>query len=244
MWSFIHKAGSPKIAYRWAGNVKPWVATACIVLLVYGLIWGLIVAPPDYQQGNVYRIIYIHVPAAIWSLGVYTAMTLATIFFFIWKLKVADVFAKVSAPLGASLTLLTLVTGAIWGKPTWGTYWIWDARLTSELILLFIYLGVMGIRAAIPEPKLAAKASGLVTIVGFVNIPIIHYSVDWWHTLHQGATINFFSKSTIASSMLHPLLAMIFAFGFYYAWVVCVKMQAVILQREQDASWVKELVEG
>ena len=244
MWAFIHKAGSPKTAYRWAGNCQPWFAAIFILLFTYGLIAGLYLSPPDYQQGNVYRIIYLHVPAAIWSLGVYTAMTVAAIFYFIWKLKVADMFARLSAPFGASLTLLTLITGSIWGKPTWGTYWIWDARLTSELILLFIYLGVIAIRSAIPERELSAKAGGLVTIIGFVNIPIIHYSVNWWHTLHQGATINFMGKSSIVPSMMHPLLAMIVAFAFFYAWLMCVKLRREILQREANSHWVKELVAG
>lgn len=242
MWSFIHKGGSPKTAYRWAGNLQPWVAAIAIILFAYGLFAALYLSPADYQQGNVYRIIYLHVPAAIWSLGVYTGMTIAVIFFFIWKLKVADMIAKVSAPIGASLTALTLITGSIWGKPTWGTYWIWDARLTSELLLLFIYFGVMAIRSAIPDRQLAAKASGVVTIVGFVNIPIIHYSVDWWHTLHQGATINFFSNSTIVPSMMHPLMAMIFAFMFYIWWLVIIRLRREILQREEKTSWVRDII--
>lgn len=240
MWSFIHKAGSPKTTYRWATKVQPWCMALCILLLAYGVIDGLLYAPSDFQQGNVYRIIYIHVPSAIWSLGVYTAMTSAVIVHFIWKIKVADIVAKVSAPLGALFTVLALITGSIWGKPTWGTYWVWDARLTSELILLFIYIGIIAIRSAIPDMKLAAKASGILTLVGFVNIPIVHFSVDWWHTLHQGASLSF-TNSSIAPSMLHPLLATIVGFFFYYCWMVLLKVRAELLLREKATAWVREL---
>ena len=239
--AFIHKAASPKTTYRWARMVQPWIALFCLLAFAYGLYGGLVLAPSDYQQGNVYRIIYLHVPSAIWSLGVYMAMTAAVIVHFIWKIKVADIVAKVSAPIGACFALLTLITGSIWGKPTWGTWWIWDARLTSELILLFIYIGIIAIRSAIPERQLAAKASGVVTLLGVVNIPIIHYSVDWWHTLHQGATILKFSQPSIVPSMLYPLLSMIAAFMLYYVWLLLVKVRYELVKREKETAWVREI---
>ncbi len=241
MWAWIHKAASPKTTYRWAKNLQPWFAACCLLLLAYGLLDGLLFAPADYQQGDAFRIMYLHVPAAIWSLGVYLVMSVAAIFFLIWKIKVADIIAKASAPIGAIFTLICLITGSIWGRPTWGTWWIWDARLTSELLLLFIYFGIMALRSAIPSQKFAARASAVFTLIGLVNIPIIHYSVKWWNTLHQGASLSL-TNATIAPSMLHPLLAMIFGFLFYYAWSMCIKVRSELLHRESDASWVRSLI--
>ncbi len=240
--SFIHKLGSPRSCYRFCRTVQPWLMLVCVTTFLYGLIDGLGFAPTDYQQGDAYRILFIHVPAAILSLAVYAVMTAAMIIFLIWKIKVADVVAKVSAPIGALFTVLTLVTGSLWGKPMWGTFWIWDARLTSELILLFIYFGIIVLRQSIPEPFLAARASGLVTLIGAVNIPIVHYSVVWWNTLHQGATILKWSAPSIAPSMLHPLLIMIIAYFAYYFWMLAAKIRSEILMREKNTVWVKEVV--
>ena len=236
------KLASPKTCYQWCCLLQPWVITLCLLAFSVGLVDALLFAPPDYQQGNVYRIIYLHVPAAIMSLGVYVIMAIAVIIHLIWKIKVADGIAKVSAPLGAMFTGLTLLAGALWGKPTWGTFWIWDARLTSELILLFIYFGVMAIRSAIPDASLAARASGIVTLVGVVNIPIIHYSVDWWNTLHQGATLFKLGKPTMATSMLIPLLVMLFAFVFYYLWMLLMGLRSEILEKEKETAWVKSFL--
>jgi len=238
MWHWIHKASSPKVCYRWAKNLQPWLALCCLLLLAYGLIDGLMFAPADYQQGDAFRIMYVHVPAAIGSLAIYVLMSVSVFFFFIWKIKLADIVAKASAPIGAVFTFICLLTGAIWGRPTWGTWWIWDARLTSELLLLFIYFGIMALRSAMPNPKLAARASGIFTLIGLVNIPIIHYSVQWWNTLHQGASLSL-TNATIAASMLYPLMAMICAFLFYYAWVLCIKVRSEILLREKETAWVK-----
>lgn len=242
MWTFIHKAGSPKTSYQWAAKIAPWIMTFCFIFFLYGLITGLIFAPADYQQGNVYRIIYLHVPSAILSLMIYTVMSIAVIIFFVWKIKVADIIAKVSAPIGAWFTLLTLITGSIWGKPTWGTWWIWDARLTSELILLFIYMGIIGIRSAIPDHYQASRASGLITLIGLVNIPIVHFSVNWWNTLHQGASISFFGKSHIAPSILHPLIAMMMGFVLYYVAILLIKIRYELLIREKNTNWVKQII--
>lgn len=241
MWQWVHRSGSPKTAYIWIKNTQPWAFVLCFMALAYGLVAGLLYAPADYQQGEVYRVMYIHVPAAIWSLGVYVGMSIAALMFLVWKLKVADVVVTCAARLGALFTVLTLITGSIWGKPTWGTWWIWDARLTSELLLLFIYMGIIAIRAAIPDKLQASKAASIVTLIGLVNIPIIHYSVYWWNTLHQGDSLSLFGKSTIAPSMLHPLLAMIAAFFFYSVWIMCIQVRGELLKRDAQSKWVLAL---
>lgn len=243
MLSWFHKISSPKQCYQLISYLRPRVAILCVVLFVIGLWYALIVSPPDYQQGDVYRIIYMHVPLAIWSLGIYVAMSVCALIYLIWKIKMADLIIKMSAPIGAIFTVLTLMTGSIWGKPTWGTWWIWDARLTSELILFFIYIGVILIRYAIPEPRLASRASALVTLLGAINIPIVHYSVIWWNTLHQGPSILKWSTSSISPVMLHPLWVMIFAFFFYYIWILLIRAQHELLWREQKTNWVKTELE-
>lgn len=221
----IKKLISPKYCYQWITRWQPTVAVLCLLFLAYGLFAGLILAPRDFQQGNVYRIMYIHVPLAILSLSVYVMMSSFSLIYLIWKIKIADLISKISAPIGAVFTALTLITGSIWGKPTWGTFWIWDARLTSELILLFIYFGIIVIRRAIPESRISAHASAIVTLLGLVNIPIIHYSVDWWNTLHQGASILQFQAPTIAPAMLYPLLSMIAAAFCYYIVLVMMRLK-------------------
>ena len=241
LWKWIQKISALKNFYDFSGRALPWLITITLVLFIYGLIGGLLLAPPDYQQGDAFRIIYIHVPNAAMSLCVYTIMTVSVIINFVWKIKLADVVAKVSAPLGALFTALALITGSIWGKPMWGTWWIWDARLTSELILLFIYFGIIALRQAITEPELAAKATGILTLVGFVDLPIIHYSVYWWNTLHQQPTLLKFAKPSIAPSMLYPLLAMLAAFFFYYLTVMFLRARREILRREKRAKWVLDI---
>ncbi len=240
MWKFFYKVASPPTSFHWAGRLLPWLTGLMLATLFYGLMGGLWLAPPDYQQGDVYRIIFVHVPAAAWSLGIYMIMSVAALIHLIWKIKVADLVAKLSAPLGACFTLLALMTGSIWGKPTWGTWWIWDARLTAELILLFIYSGIIGLRSAIPEQQLAAQISNVLTLIGLVNIPIIHYSVNWWQTLHQGATILKLSPPSIAPSMLWPLLAMLSAFFLYYLIILLLGLRYELLKQEQQSRWVKE----
>ena len=221
---------SPKHCLRFISRTQKYVVASLILFLSYGIFAGLVLAPKDYQQGNVYRIMYIHVPLAIGSLGVYVAMSLAALIYLIWKIKIADYVAKISAPIGAVFTALTLITGSIWGKPTWGTWWIWDARLTSELILLFIYCGVIAIRSSMPEPRLAAHSSGIVTLMGLINIPIVHYSVNWWNTLHQGASILKLGAPSIAPSMLYPLLAMMMALFFYYVLYVMIVLKQKLMR--------------
>ncbi|MEM1244186.1 MAG: heme ABC transporter permease [Pseudomonadota bacterium] len=242
MWRWLHQYASARQFYSTSGRWLPWLGLLCLVLIGYGLIGGLYLAPPDFQQGQGYRIIYVHVPVAFLSLSIYVFMAVTALIGFIWKTKLAHMSVKVTAPIGAWFTFLALVTGSLWGKPMWGTYWVWDARLTSELILLFLYLGVIGLHQAIMDRKQADKAAGLLAIVGVINVPIIHYSVYWWNTLHQGDSINFFGKTTIATSMLHPLMAMIVGFSALFLILFIVNMRSEILLREAKTTWVKELI--
>lgn len=239
---FLHRLTTAKYFYPFAGKLIPWLATATALLLIGGTIWGLGVAPADYQQGESYRIMFVHVPSAWTSMFVYMAMATAALISLVWKIKIMDSFAAASAPIGAWFTFLALATGAIWGKPMWGTWWVWDARLTSELILLFIYLGVIALRSSIDEPTRAARACALLTIVGVINIPIIHYSVDWWNTLHQPASVSKFDAPSVHISMLIPLLMMAMAFTFYYLTMVLVQMRSHIVQRNLNARWLKEIL--
>jgi len=241
MFLWFHKLGSPPHFYRIAGKWIPWLTWIFLALLLAGLYGGLILAPPDYQQGESYRIIFVHVPAAWMSLFVYVVMAFCGAVIIVWRMKLAEVVLISSAPIGASFTFLALVTGSLWGKPMWGTYWVWDARLTSELILLFLYLGVIGLHNAIEDKRVAARAVAILALVGVVNIPIIHYSVEWWHSLHQGASLSKFDKPSMPPSMYVPILIMALAFQFYYVLALFHKSRAELLQRERNSKWVEEL---
>lgn len=243
IWNWIQIQASPRNFYETAGGLIPWFAVGAAILAVWGLYLGLFVAPPDYQQGESYRIIYIHVPAAWMSLFVYMVMAVSAAIGLIWQIRLADMVATASAPIGACFTFIALITGMLWGKPMWGAYWVWDARLTSELILLFLYLGYMALQSAIEDQRMADKASGLLAIVGVVNIPIIHYSVEWWNTLHQGATITKFDTPSIDVSMLVPLLMMAVAFKLFYITLVLVRTRNEALSRDRNRRWVRQLVE-
>lgn len=243
IWAWIQRFSSPKHFYRISGKMIPWFAVPTVLLGVYGLYMGLFVAPTDYQQGESYRIIFIHVPAAWMSLFIYMVMAISSGIGLIWQIKLADMIAAASAPIGAWFTFLALVTGSLWGKPMWGAYWVWDARLTSELILLFLYFGYMALQSSIEDQRTADKASGLLAIVGVVNIPIIHYSVEWWNTLHQGATVAKFDKPSMHIDMLIPLLVMAIAAKFFYAAIVLIRARNEVLYRERNRQWVRELVE-
>jgi len=242
MWAFLQKLSSPKYFYGIAGKLIPWFGWTCLIAMVVGLYYGLWVAPPDYQQKESVRIMYVHVPAAWLSIFVYIVMAVAGGIGLVWRMKLAEVIAASSAPIGASFTFLALATGALWGKPMWGTWWVWDARLTSELILLFLYLGVIALNSAIDDKRTAARASAVLTLVGLVNIPIIHYSVEWWSTLHQPSIFKGMEAPSVHISMLIPLLVMTLAFKLYYATVVLVQARNEILDRERNTSWVQELV--
>ena len=242
MWAFLHRFASPPHFYRLAGTLASWLGWICLGLMAGGLYGGLVAAPPDYQQGESYRIIFVHVPSAWMSMFIYVVMAGASAIALIWRIKLAEIVAIESAPVGASFTFLALVTGSLWGKPMWGTYWVWDARLTSELILLFLYFGVMGLHAAIEDRRTASRAAGLFAIVGVVNIPIIHYSVEWWHTLHQGPTVTKLSAPSIHVSMLVPLLLMAVSFKLFYAAVLLQRARTQVLERERSAGWVRNLL--
>ena len=241
VWDFLYRMASPRHFYRIAGRMIPWLAGLCVLALLYGLYGGLVLAPPDYQQGESFRIIYVHVPSAWMSMFIYTFMAVLSGIHLIWRMKLADIMATASAPIGASFTFLALVTGSLWGKPMWGTYWVWDARLTSELILLFLYLGIMALRSAIDDQRSAGRATAVLTLVGVVNIPIIHYSVVWWNTLHQPATVTKLDTPSIHIDMLIPLLVMTLAFQFYFFTVALMRARNEVLQREHKASWVAEI---
>lgn len=244
MWSFFHKLGSPPWLFKISGQILSWLLPISLVALSIGICWGLLFTAPDFRQGNSYRIIYIHVPAAVVALAGYYVMATAGAVSLIWKMKVADMAMLAAAPVGAGLTFIALVTGAIWGKPTWGTWWVWDARLTSMLILLFLYLGVIALYEAYDNKAAAARACAVLTLVGTVNIPIIYKSVDWWYSLHQPASIKFTGESTIDPSMLYPLLLCIVAFYGVFTCALLSNMRVEILNRERRTTWVQKLLAG
>jgi len=239
-WTWFHRFGSPPHFYRLARKLTPWFAWPALLLSVAGLIGGLFYAPADYQQGDGFRIIYVHAPAAWLSLMTYTVMALSAAVGLIWRMNVAQAVAASCAPIGASFTVVALATGMLWGRPMWGTYWEWDPRLTSELLLLFLYLGYMGLRNAIDDIGRADRASALLAIVGVVNVPIIHYSVIWWNSLHQAPSVMKFGRPTMPASMLIPLLLMLAGFTLYFISVLLIRTRAEVLRRERNTRWVAE----
>ncbi|MGB0670316.1 MAG: heme ABC transporter permease [Rhodospirillales bacterium] len=216
---------NPTRFLRLASAVLPWCAGLAVLLTATGLYLAFFVAPPDYQQGESARIMYVHVPAAWMALFCYTAMAVSAAVGLIWKHPLAELATKATAPVGAVFCFLALFTGSLWGKPMWGTFWVWDARLTSMLILLFLYLGYMALVNAFDDPGRGHKAAALLVLVGVVNVPIIKFSVDWWNTLHQPASVIRMGGPTIHASMLWPLIVMALAFKFYYLWVLLIRMQ-------------------
>ncbi len=240
----MHKYASPKFFYALAGALIPWTAAVTVLLLLAGLYLGLLVAPADYQQGESYRIMFVHVPAAWMSMFIYVLLAGAGAVALVWNIKLAEIFASCCAPIGASFTFLALATGALWGKPMWGTWWAWDARLTSELILFFLYIGYMALQASIDDPRRAARAAAILALVGVVNIPVIHFSVEWWNTLHQPASVTKIGAPSIHPSMIAPLLLMSFAFTFYFVAVALLRMRNEILERERHTGWVAEALES
>jgi len=240
MFGPFKKYSSPRYFYRFACCLSPWLGWISLLLFAAGLYGAFFYAPPDYQQGESFRIIYVHVPSAWMSLFVYVVMAAAGAAGLVWKTKIADAVARACAPPGASFTFLALATGSLWGKPMWGAWWVWDARLTSELILLFLYLGYMALQSAIEERRMAARAGAVLALVGVVNIPIIHYSVEWWNTLHQGPTVSKFDAPSIHLDMLIPLLVMTAAFMFYFFAVLLLRVRADILEQESNSNWIQE----
>lgn len=243
MWKFIHKLASPPHFYSLAPKLVPWLTVPGLLLVAYGVYAGLFLAPPDYQQGDAFRIIYIHVPSAYLSMMAYMIMAVSAAIGLIWRIKLSHAVAAAAAPLGAWFTFLALATGSIWGRPMWGTWWEWgDPRLTSELIMLFVYFGYMALRAAIDDTAKADKASAVLALVGAVNVPIIHFSVEWWSSLHQGATLLRKDGPAMDSAMLYPLLAMILAFTFLFSALLMRRVRTEVLFRERRTRWVKEMV--
>ncbi|OZG71047.1 heme ABC transporter permease [Hahella sp. CCB-MM4] len=247
MWSsfkrWFHQWGSPKWFYERSLVWSRWLGVIALVCIPAGILWGLLFAPEDYQQGNSFRIIYLHVPAAVLAQSCYVLMAAAGFVGLVWKMKVADVVLKSAAPIGASFCFLALFTGAVWGKPTWGTWWVWDARLTSMLILLFLYFGVIALESAIQDAITAGKAAAVLCIVGVVNIPIIKYSVEWWNTLHQPATFKLTEKPAMPMEMWLPLLIMIIGIYAFFGYALFLRSRNEIIERERRTLWVRELVE-
>ncbi|HEY5632796.1 MAG TPA: heme ABC transporter permease [Burkholderiaceae bacterium] len=234
---------SPASFYPLAGKLAPWFFAAAAACTVAGLYIGFFVAPTDYQQGESYRIIFIHVPAAWMAMFIYVVMAAWSAVALIWGTRLASMMAQALAPTGAMFAFVALWTGAFWGRPTWGAYWVWDARLTSTLILLFLYLGYIALRAAIDDPRRADRACGLLALVGVVNVPIIYFSVKWWNTLHQGASVSLTAAPKMAQTMLTGMLVMAFAAWFYAIAVTLVRVRGIVLEREAHADWVRELAE-
>jgi heme exporter protein C len=236
------KYSSPQTFFPLAGRLIPWFAVLALVLCMWGLYIGFLVAPTDAQQGEAYRIIFIHVPAAWMSMFIYLVMAFWAGIGLVLNTRLSSMMATALAPTGAMFTFLALWTGALWGKPTWGTWWVWDARLTSELILLFLYLGFMALQAAIDDPRRADKAGAVLALTGVVNIPIIYFSVKWWNTLHQGASVSLMAAPTMAKTMLLGMLIMALGFWMYSLAAVLARVRSIILERERHTEWVSEYV--
>lgn len=243
MWRFLYQLASPKFFYELTGRWCPKLGFFAFLLLFIGLGWGLIFAPPDYQQGEAFRIIYIHVPTAFMSILLYAVMGFCAVLLLVWRIKLAGLMLNGLAQTGALMAFLALITGSIWGKPMWGTWWVWDARLTSELILLFIYLAILAIGRTFKLREQGDKIVAVLSLVGMMDLPIIHYSVYWWNTLHQGATLSLLSKPKIALPMLYPLIISLIGFGLYCLWSVFSKARQELLIRERRQAWVKILLE-
>ncbi|CDF98520.1 heme ABC transporter permease [Avibacterium paragallinarum] len=244
MWKWLHPYAKPETQYHLCGKFIPWFVLLSTLLIGTALVWGLAYAPADYQQGNSFRIMYIHVPAAIWSMGLYVSMAVAGVVGLVWQIRQAYLSIIAMAPIGTVFTFIALITGAIWGKPMWGTWWVWDARLTASLILFFLYLGVIALYSAFQDRTTGMKAAAILAIVGVINIPIIHFSVEWWNTLHQGASITKFEKPSIATPMLIPLILSIFGFMALSICLTLVRYRLALLNDEKKRPWVKALVNG
>lgn len=244
MWRFLSAFVSPKRFYQ---RTQSWQTIALVLgvsFLLLGSSWGLFFAPADYQQGDAYRIIYIHVPAAFLSMSLYAFMGMLSLSVLVWRVKLSGIMLRATAPIGASMALIALVTGSLWGKPMWGAWWIWDARLTSEFVLLLLYIAILVMNESYLQTASADKLIAILTLVGVIDLPIIHYSVYWWHTLHQGSTLTVFAKPQIHTSMLYPLCIMLLGFMFFAAYLVLSKTRQMLIFREKRTRWVHELVDA
>ncbi|HHH39105.1 MAG TPA: heme ABC transporter permease [Sedimenticola sp.] len=237
------KFSSPATYYPLAGRLVPLFSLIAVVLIGIGLYMSFFVAPTDYKQGEGYRIIFVHVPAAWMSMFIYVIMAAWSGLGLVFNTRLSAMMATALAPTGAMFAFLALWTGAFWGKPMWGTWWVWDARLTSELILLFLYMGFMALQGAIDDPRRADRAGAILALVGVVNVPIIYYSVKWWNTLHQGASVSITKGSSMGETMLWTMLIMTLGFWAYAIAVSLARVRTIILERERDTHWVSELPE-
>ena len=237
------KFASPQNFYGLAGRLWPWFAAAAAALMTIGLWIAFFVAPTDAQQGQGYRIIFVHVPASQMAMFIYLIMAAWAALGLAFNTRLSSMMASALAPTGALFAFLSLVTGALWGKPMWGAWWVWDARLTSTLILLFLYLGFLALQSSIDDPRRADKAGAVLVLVGVVNVPIIYFSVQWWNTLHQGASVSLTRAPSMASTMLWGMLIMVAAFWMYAIAVALARVRTIILERERHTEWVKHAVE-
>ena len=241
---WLIEMGSPPLFYKWSTKILPWLFISAILILGIGLFWGLLFAPTDYKQGDVYRILYIHVPSAILGQSIFMFMAFCGFINVIWRAKISGMMLKSAAPIGVSFTLLALVTGSIWGKPTWGTWWVWDARLTSTLILFFIYAALIGLHSTIEDKTKADRAVSILSIVGLAIIPVIKKSVDWWQTLHQPSTFTITSSPSMSPDMYQPLLLCLIGFYLFFALLLTLNLRNEILERERTKNWIKQLLGG
>jgi len=243
MWKFFHQLASPPHFYRLAAVFIPWLMLPGLLLIAYGTYGGVFLAPEDYQQGDAFRIIYVHVPAAYLSMMAYMIMAVGGGIGLVWRIKLAHSVGAAVAPLGAAFTLLALLTGSIGGRPMWGTWWEWgDPRLTSELILLFLYFGYMALRSAIDDTAKADKACAVLALVGVINVVVVHYSVEWWSSLHQGQTLLRKDGPAMDAEMLYPLLAMILGFTLIFGALLLRRVRTEVLYRERRTRWVREMI--
>jgi len=241
MLKFIYSLGSPKVFFQYSTRLSRLLLYIAMIAICLGWVWGIGFSPADYQQGDSVRIIYLHVPAAFLSLAIYALMAVCAAVVLIWRIKIAGILLKSAAEVGLIMTLLALVTGSVWGKPTWGTWWVWDARLTGELILLFIYAGLLALDFVIGEKSGADRIIAIICWIGLLDLPIIHYSVQWWNTLHQGSTILVMAKPKIHSSMLYPLLISLLGMMSFAGWAILSLTQWNLLKREYRQQWVRTL---
>lgn len=239
-----HRLGSPRWFFRISAPLAWTLGLLALLLLVTGTVWGLAFAPPDYQQGNSVRIMYVHVPTAIVAQSAYMLMGAAGLVLLVWRMKMADMVIAATVPFGLTMTALALFTGAAWGRPTWGAWWVWDARTTSVLVLLFLYIGLYALRQAIPRPETASRACAVLAVVGTINIPIIKYSVDWWLTLHQGATFKLTEAPSMPPEMWLPLLLNVLGVYCFFGANLVRRLRVEILERERNTQWVRDLVAG
>ena len=240
----FHKLGSPPVFYRVCQVVAPWLWAGAAICAAFGLYKALYVVPPDYQQSDSFRILYVHVPAAWQAMAGYLAMSILAIIALVWRIRTTEIMAMMGAPIGAAFTTICLATGSIWGRPMWGTWWAWDARLTSMLVLLFVYLGIMGLYAAFEDKRKGARVACILILVGLVNIPIIHFSVEWWTTLHQGSTISFFGESSMDASMMPPLWWMVIATKLMFGAALLDRSRNELVEQDRRKGWVRQKMEA